>query len=735
MGDDERLPPLSRRVPDENRGHKPAARVSPLQLPDEVVARMLAAVRAGAAEDAAVQDPAAAPKGAASQPSGPEAAQPPVAAAQAAAAETQDRSNRHKLESPRLARKRTAHAARQAEEKRRAEEKRQAEQDRQARAEENQRAARERVAAEAARQEPATVARPRTAVDRPGSSRDDETTATPEAARAAGPRGFGRLRNRRLDLDLDRRADDDTDQFPAIAPEAVGISGRGTAGASAPRDHETRPAAAAGAPVLPVRTPNAPLQPAQPAAASAPVLPTRTSKAPAQPAAAANAPVLPTRTPKAPPQPAQPAVAATAPVLPTRTPKAPAQPAAAANAPVLPTRTPKVPPPAQPAATASAPVLPARTPQAQPPAEPAQPAAAASAPVLPARTPREPAQPAAVSKVPERPAAAAKAPAQPVRTPPERSARPARGKAAPAVEVRQPQVGRRYRLVGAVAAVAAVAAAGVVALVISRPSPPESSAISRTEVLQRAAGTRDLTAAWIVSQISRATIVSCDAVMCSTLQSHGFPAAKLLTLKPGVSPLHSVLVVATAAIRKQLGSQLSATYAPSVIARFGSGDEQIDIRAVAPHGVAAYQSALSSDLQLRKLSGAQLLSSSRIGVGPALAGTQLAEGKVDSRVLFTLTNLAFTRPIEIVAFGDGGPGANPSVSPLRSVEVRQVPNSPHLSNALFMTEMLARLRTQPSLWVATSAQQVHVAGQGTVLRIEFSAPSTLGLLNSSSPIG
>ena len=692
MGDDERLPPLSRRVPDENRGHKPAARVSPLQLPDEVVARMLAAVRAGAAEDAAVQDPAAAPKGAASQPSGPEAAQPPVAAAQAAAAETQDRSNRHKLESPRLARKRTAHAARQAEEKRRAEEKRQAEQDRQARAEENQRAARERVAAEAARQEPATVARPRTAVDRPGSSRDDETTATPEAARAAGPRGFGRLRNRRLDLDLDRRADDDTDQFPAIAPEAVGISGRGTAGASAPRDHETRPAAAAGAPVLPVRTPNAPLQPAQPAAASAPVLPTRTSKAPAQPAAAANAPVLPTRTPK-------------------------------------------VPPPAQPAATASAPVLPARTPQAQPPAEPAQPAAAASAPVLPARTPREPAQPAAVSKVPERPAAAAKAPAQPVRTPPERSARPARGKAAPAVEVRQPQVGRRYRLVGAVAAVAAVAAAGVVALVISRPSPPESSAISRTEVLQRAAGTRDLTAAWIVSQISRATIVSCDAVMCSTLQSHGFPAAKLLTLKPGVSPLHSVLVVATAAIRKQLGSQLSATYAPSVIARFGSGDEQIDIRAVAPHGVAAYQSALSSDLQLRKLSGAQLLSSSRIGVGPALAGTQLAEGKVDSRVLFTLTNLAFTRPIEIVAFGDGGPGANPSVSPLRSVEVRQVPNSPHLSNALFMTEMLARLRTQPSLWVATSAQQVHVAGQGTVLRIEFSAPSTLGLLNSSSPIG
>lgn len=692
MGDDERLPPLSRRVPDENRGHKPAARVSPLQLPDEVVARMLAAVRAGAAEDAAVQDPAAAPKGAASQPSGPEAAQPPVAAAQAAAAETQDRSNRHKLESPRLARKRTAHAARQAEEKRRAEEKRQAEQDRQARAEENQRAARERVAAEAARQEPATVARPRTAVDRPGSSRDDETTATPEAARAAGPRGFGRLRNRRLDLDLDRRADDDTDQFPAIAPEAVGISGRGTAGASAPRDHETRPAAAAGAPVLPVRTPNAPLQPAQPAAASAPVLPTRTSKAPAQPAAAANAPVLPTRTPK-------------------------------------------VPPPAQPAATASAPVLPARTPQAQPPAEPAQPAAAASAPVLPARTPREPAQPAAVSKVPERPAAAAKAPAQPVRTPPERSARPARGKAAPAVEVRQPQVGRRYRLVGAVAAVAAVAAAGVVALVISRPSPPESSAISRTEVLQRAAGTRDLTAAWIVSQISRATIVSCDAVMCSTLQSHGFPAAKLLTLKPGVSPLHSVLVVATAAIRKQLGSQLSATYAPSVIARFGSGDEQIDIRAVAPHGVAAYQSALSSDLQLRKLSGAQLLSSSRIGVGPALAGTQLAAGQVDSRVLFTLTNLAFTRPIEIVAFGDGGPGANPSVSPLRSVEVRQVPNSPHLSNALFMTEMLARLRTQPSLWVATSAQQVHVAGQGTVLRIEFSAPSTLGLLNSSSPIG
>jgi len=273
-----------------------------------------------------------------------------------------------------------------------------------------------------------------------------------------------------------------------------------------------------------------------------------------------------------------------------------------------------------------------------------------------------------------------------------------------------------------------------VALVISRPSSPESSAISRTEVLQRAAGTRDLTAAWIVSQISRATIVSCDAVMCSTLQSHGFPAAKLLTLKPGVSPLHSVLVVATAAIRKQLGSQLSATYAPSVIARFGSGDEQIDIRAVAPHGAVSYQSQLRADLGLRKLTGSQLLSNNLIGVG-GRAGTQLEAGQVDSRVLFTLANLASIRSIQIVAFGDGGPGVSASVSPLRSVDLQQVPGMPHLTNALFMSTMLARLRTQPSPWAATSEQQVHVAGQGTVLRIEFSAPSTLGLLNSSSPIG
>jgi hypothetical protein len=339
-------------------------------------------------------------------------------------------------------------------------------------------------------------------------------------------------------------------------------------------------------------------------------------------------------------------------------------------------------------------------------------------------------------QAPPRPASVAKAPPSPVRILPEAPARRARDTAAAAAAHRPPRVGRRYRLVGAAAAVVAVATAGVVALVISRPSSPESSATAQTELLQQAAMTRGQTAAWIASQISRATVVSCDPAMCRDLQSHGFPAASLLALKPGVSPLHSVLIVATATIRKQLGSQLSATDAPAVIARFGSGDQHIDIRAIAPHGVASYRSQLSADLDLRKQTGSQLLSNNRIGVS-GLAGTQLAHGQVDSRVLFTLIDLAVQRSIQIVAFSDGGPGANTSVSPLRSVELQQVPGMAHLPNALFMTEMLARLKTQPSPWVATSAQQVHLAGQGTVLRIEFSAPSTLGMLSggSSSPGG
>src|ERR1700729_4150693 len=106
MGEEERLPPLTRRVPNENRGHKPAGQVGFPQLPDEVVARMLAAVRADAAAEAAPQDPAAETAGPATVQTAEQQSAPPRKATPPAPSMR--------------ARKRTAHAARQATERQRA---------------------------------------------------------------------------------------------------------------------------------------------------------------------------------------------------------------------------------------------------------------------------------------------------------------------------------------------------------------------------------------------------------------------------------------------------------------------------------------------------------------------------------------------------------------------------------------------------------------------------------------
>jgi hypothetical protein len=158
-------------------------------------------------------------------------------------------------------------------------------------------------------------------------------------------------------------------------------------------------------------------------------------------------------------------------------------------------------------------------------------------------------------------------------------------------------------------------------------------------------------------------------------------------------------------------------YAPTVIASFGSGAAQIDVRAVAPDGAAAYQAALGADQLARRAAGAQLLGNRLITAAPAPARS-LADGQVDSRLLIMLAALAARYPLNLVAFGAEAPGASAGV-PLRSVEVagataeiRQVQD--------FLQAQLAPYRPL--------RLQVLTGGTRPALRIEFGAPSPLGLL-------
>ena len=86
-------------------------------------------------------------------------------------------------------------------------------------------------------------------------------------------------------------------------------------------------------------------------------------------------------------------------------------------------------------------------------------------------------------------------------------------------------------------------------------------------------------AAWVAAQVGSANVISCDPAMCQALKARRIPASRLYVLKPGkTNPLDSTVIVATPILRSQIGSRLTSVYAPGLLARFGSGSRQIQVR-------------------------------------------------------------------------------------------------------------------------------------------------------------
>ncbi len=237
-----------------------------------------------------------------------------------------------------------------------------------------------------------------------------------------------------------------------------------------------------------------------------------------------------------------------------------------------------------------------------------------------------------------------------------------------------------------------------------------------TKAPGRAVAAPTLAVAWVARQVSRTAIVACDPVMCRALRASGVD--RLLVLGPRTTdPLRSQVMIATAAVRSEFGSSLASSYAPSVIASFGSGSARIDIRVVAPSGPAAYQAALNTDLQNRKQAGADLLGSSRV-VASATARRQMLAGEVTSQLLIVITNLASLHPVDILSFGDSAPGASPGI-PLRSAELAE-------TGTADAQQMLAFLQGQKPPYLPALIETIRPGGH-PVLLIEFAAPSPLGL--------
>jgi Protein kinase domain len=229
---------------------------------------------------------------------------------------------------------------------------------------------------------------------------------------------------------------------------------------------------------------------------------------------------------------------------------------------------------------------------------------------------------------------------------------------------------------------------------------------------------------WILAQVSRAVIVSCDPRICMELGSKGFPSADLETLgSASTDPLGSALVIATATVRAQFAGRLATVYAPAIIATFGSGNARIDVRLVYPGGTATYTAVEQSALRARKAADAQLLANSHLSVS-ATARAQLLSGDIDPRLPMLLAAMAGIHPVRIVDFVDQSPGGGPA-SLLRSVDLAATDAATHLTRAAYLNWMQAFVEAQTAQYLPAWAQPITPLNGQAVLRIGYQAPSPL----------
>jgi hypothetical protein len=241
----------------------------------------------------------------------------------------------------------------------------------------------------------------------------------------------------------------------------------------------------------------------------------------------------------------------------------------------------------------------------------------------------------------------------------------------------------------------------------------------------QAAAVRAQAATWIAGQVDGDETIACDPSMCTALSAHGVAASRLVSLPPSASGAPGADIVAASG---STHAWLSAA-APTLLASVGSGASLVEVRADYPGGAAAYQAALRSDLAARRSAGTQLMHSRRIEVGAQGAG-QLAAGEVDTRLLATLAVLAAQHSWRVIAFGAASPGVPLTEAPYRQIIIAATDGGRGTAD---LTAALALLRAQYGLYQPAQVTTVRLAGGQPGRRIDFAAPSPLGLLAGSIP--
>jgi hypothetical protein len=288
----------------------------------------------------------------------------------------------------------------------------------------------------------------------------------------------------------------------------------------------------------------------------------------------------------------------------------------------------------------------------------------------------------------------------------------------------------RWRVLTVVVVAAVLFMAGAISIALVRgPAPAghtRGGAQPAAAAIRDAAAARAAAARWIGGQVSADAIVSCDPQMCALLQARGVPAARLLALGgSNPDPLGSDLIVSTAAVRSEFGARLGGVYAPVVLASFGTGSAQTAVRVVASDGAGAYLRSLRTDAAARASAGRQLLHNPRLHPS-APARRALAAGQVDSRLLTAFAALATIHRVDVADFPAPAAGASAGMS-LRAADIAPAgPGNRRQPNTI--GSLASFLRDQLPPYRAARITVVRLAGGRPALRVEYGAPSPLGLL-------
>jgi hypothetical protein len=113
----------------------------------------------------------------------------------------------------------------------------------------------------------------------------------------------------------------------------------------------------------------------------------------------------------------------------------------------------------------------------------------------------------------------------------------------------------------------------------------------------------------------------------------------------------------------------------------------------------------------------------------SVAGQQLAIGQVDARLVLAIESLAAYKPVDVVEFGNIGPGAGQGL-PLRFADLAENGQAAGLSNSAYVRAMQAHLSTELVQYRPLSSQTVVLPSGEDVLRVEFAAPSPLGPISA-----